>query len=126
MATPYSTIMKKFDDNLSEEEAGKIELFAKRQFLRNAISTYIATVSTITPNQNEQKIEEDLTEIELLLISLLMFDSYLDQEIFKYNKVLNVSNEFMQMSGATNRVRTLKDMKGDNKVKINNIITNTI
>lgn len=126
MATPYSTILKKFDDNLSEEDAGKLELFTKRQYLRNAISTYIGTIDTITPNQNEQLIEEDLNEKELLLISLLMYDKYLEQEIFRYNKVLNISNEFMQMSGATNRVKTLKEARVLNQVTINNIITSTI
>lgn len=126
MATPYSTLFKKFDDNLSETDASKIELFAKRAFLRNALSMYIATIGMITINNQEQTITEDLNEVEMLLLSLLMYDSYLEQEIIRYNKVINISNEFIKISGASLRVKTLKDMKELNQVKINTILTSMI
>lgn len=124
MATPYSIILKKFDDNLSESDASKIELFAKRQFLRNAIALYIGTIGNLTANQNAQQIEEDLNIVELHLLSLLMYDSYLEQEIIRYNKVINISNEFIQISGATNRVKTLKEMKDTNMAKVDSILSN--
>lgn len=126
MATPYSEILKKFRDNVPEEDANKLELFAQRQFLRNAISMYIGTIGTVTPNNDEQQLQEDLSEVEMLLISLLMYDSYLQQEIIRYNKVINISNEFMKMTGATLRVKTLKDLKIENKIKIDNIVTSLI
>lgn len=126
MATQYSTIFKKFSDNVSEEDAGKIELSAKRQHLRNAVSIYIATIEKITPNHLEGYIAEDLDEIQMLLISLLMYNSYLDQEIIKYNKVINISSEFMQMSGASLRVKTLKDIRKDNDSKISSILSGMI
>ena len=119
-------IIKKFDDNFSEEEVGRMELLTKRQYLRNAVSSYIATIGKISPNHLEQYIYEDLSEVELLLISLLMYDSYLDQEIRRYNKVINISNEFVKMSGASMRVKTMREMKQSNLEKINNILTNLI
>jgi hypothetical protein len=126
MTTPYSTIIKKFEDNLAESDVSKIELFSKRQFLRNAISTYIGTIGTITADNYEQVVVEDLSEIELLLLSLLMYDSYFEQEIIKYNKVINISNEFIKISGASLRVKTLRDMKAENQAKINNILSSLI
>lgn len=126
MATPYSTLLKKFEDNLSESDASKIELFAKRQFLRNAMSSYISTIGTITPDNASQVIKEDLSEVELYILSLLMYDSYLEQEVIKYNKVINISNEFIKISGASLRVKTLKDMKDENQKRINNILSNLI
>ena len=126
MTTPYTTIIKKFDDNFTEEEIGNIVLLTKRQHLRNAVSSYMATIGKITANHLEQYIQEDLNEVELLLLSLLMYDSYLDQEIRRYNKVINISNEFMKMSGASMRVKTMREMKQSNLAKINNILTNLI
>lgn len=124
MATSYSTILKKFDDNLSDSDSSSVELMTKRQYLRNAISSYIATIGKITPNNQTQLIAEDLNEVEMLLLSLLMYDSYLLQEVIRYNKVINISNEFITISGASMRVKTLKDLKDANQATINNILTN--
>lgn len=124
MATSYSTILKKFQDNLSDTDSSNVDLMAQRQHLRNAISMYIATIGKITPNSQTQQIVEDLNEVELLLISLLMYDSYLLQEVIRYNKVINISNEFITISGASMRVKTLKDLKDANQGIINNILLN--
>jgi hypothetical protein len=94
--------------------------------LRNAVSIYLGTIGTITSNSLSQEIVEDLSEVELLLLSLLMYDSYLEQEIIKYNKVINISNEFIKISGASMRVKTLRDMKVENQNKINNILSSLI
>lgn len=126
MATPYSVILKKFTDNLSETEANKLELAVRRQFLRNAISFYVATIGTITPNSETQEIAEDLKETELLLLSLLMYDAYLEQEILKYNRIINISNEFMKMTGATDRVKVLKEMKALNQQRIDIILSSLL
>lgn len=126
MATPYTTLLRKFNDYITDDEADKIELSVKRKYLRNAISYYIATIGRITPDHESQEIKEDLDEVQMLLISLLMYDAYLDQEIIRYNKVINISNEFMKMTGATMRVKTLRDMKDYNEVRINSILSSLI
>lgn len=124
MTTSYSSIIKKFEDNLSQKDVSNLELFTERQFLRNAISMYKGTIGLLTANNQQQLIEEDLNDVELLILSLLMYDSYLEQEIIRYNKTLNISNEFMQISGASNRVKTLVDRKSSNQSILNNIISN--
>lgn len=124
MATPYTDIIKKFNDNLPEDVSGNMELSVRRQHLRNGLSSFLANYKTITIDTIRQEVKEDLDDTDMLLLSLWMYDSYLDQEIMRYNKVINISNEFMQMSGASMRVKTLQNMKDSNMWRINNILSN--
>lgn len=126
MATSYSTIFENFDDILTDKEAVKVDLNVKEQYLRNSISFYAATVSKITPNHDLEEIEEDLNDVEINLLALLMNDSHLDQQILTYNRIINISNEFVRMTGAIDRVKTLKEMKLFNQQKINQILSGMI
>lgn len=123
VSTAYSDIFKRFADNLSEEDAGQVDLLTRRQFLRNSLALFAATVRPVHPNNDEGFIEEDLNMVEMMLLGLFMYDLYLDQQIISYNKIINISNELIKITGATDRVKTLKDMKLLNQQKINSILS---
>lgn len=126
MATPYIVIYEKFEDILTKTESDKLEIETKEHYLRNAISYYIGTIAKIKPNHELEEIEEDLSESEINLLGLLMNDSHIDQQIFTYNRIINISNEFVKMTGAIDRVKTLKEMKIFNQVKINQILSGMV
>lgn len=126
MATSYSIIYEKFDDLMTKKEETNVDLYDKGKYLRNAIPFYMATISQLHPHHELEEIEEDLTEIEINLLALLMNDSYLDEQILTYNRIINISNEFVKMTGAIDRVKTLKEMKLYNQQKINQILSGII
>lgn len=127
MTTPFQSLYFRFNNNLPDSDIVTVKDNKRKSFLQSAVTPYMLNVDDdIIIDYDAEAIDKDLTDIQLNLFGLWMFDEYLNQEILKANKLMSISSDAFRISGTGDKVKRLQEIKDKNERKINTILASLL
>jgi hypothetical protein len=103
-----------------------IEITKRKSYLRIALTQFLCFVRNVDIDYDNNEVLVELNDIEITLVGLFMYDAYLEQEIYKASKLMDIVFDAFKIGGFKDRVNNLKEFKAKNETKINSILATMI